>query len=98
MKSKNKWTFGSESSDAHMKTTMMENDSDPFQEVWKIFHEGGHGMMNWNIINHNMNHPDGQNFIERNEKSNRIIKVDYNEKRQRQKVWNAAALLNKRNG
>jgi hypothetical protein len=55
-------------------------------------------MMNWNIINHNMNYPDGQNFIERNEKSNRIIKVDYNEIQQRQKVWNAAALLNKRNG
>jgi hypothetical protein len=36
MKSKNKWTFGSESSDAHMKMTMMENDSDPFQEVWNF--------------------------------------------------------------
>jgi hypothetical protein len=82
-----------------MKTTMMENDSDPFQEVWKIFHEGRPVKMNWNIIEHNMNHPDGQNFIERKEKTNRIIKFDYNEKRQQQKVWNAAALLlNKRNG
>ena len=73
-----------------------ENVSDPFQEVWEIFHEGcqcrGH-MINWDIVKYNMNHPDGQNFIERHKKTNRKNPVTYNEKKLQLKVWAKSAAL-----
>ena len=40
-----------------------------------------------------MNHQDGQNFIEREEKTNRKLEVEYNETKLQKKVWKSAALL-----
>ncbi len=37
-------------------------------------------MINWDIVKYNMNHQDGQNFIERHKKTNRKNPVTYNEK------------------
>lgn len=100
-KPKNKWAFGSVSPSVRTKTTSKENDRDPFQDVWKMFYEERRCngcKINWKIVEHNMRHQDGQNFVERGEKTNRKVKVDYNEQRQEQSVWKTARLSNKRNG
>ncbi len=98
--SKCNWTFGSVSSSA----CTSSNDSDPFQEVCKIFCQGRLSpqnkinlgdMINWEIVNYNLSQPDGINFVEHDEKSNRKVHVEYNEKKQQQKVWSDAAMLRK---
>jgi hypothetical protein len=98
--SKRNWIFGSVEPNARTSS----NDSDPIQEVWKIFCQGRlspqnkiylGNMINWGIVNYNLSQPDGVNFVERVEKLNRKVYVEYNEKQQQQKVWSNAAMLSK---